>query len=114
LDPATETVAAAFARRGFALVVHQGPTSVDQVLEGVRASGAQTVLLAEGGAPNDVRRLTWALHEIVEYPLAIGRNDPLEREGDWGEPFRIHADDGEEKLIRLAEFCRQGLLRGEK
>jgi hypothetical protein len=112
LDGLTAEVAAVFARCGFAVVVHSGPASVPDVLEGVRLSHALSVLLSPGLGP-ETRQLATALDDVVEFVMAVGKDGPNEREGDRREPFRIHPDDGEERMVWLAGFVRRGLQGAE-
>jgi hypothetical protein len=113
LDPLTEQVAAAFARCGFAVIVRPGSPSVGSVLEGVRRSEALSVLLSAGGQESELRAMTAKLYDAVEYVMTVGKDPPppaQQREGDIYDPFRIHPDEGEERMARIAEFVRRGLL----
>jgi hypothetical protein len=111
LDPATETVASVFGRHGFRVVVHAGPASVAEVLGGVHRSGAQSVLLSEGGSNSDLRSLTKALvDDVVEWVMAVRKNPPEAGEGDWYEPFAIHPDEGEDRMVTTARFVWRALL----
>jgi hypothetical protein len=113
LDPLTQDVTAAFARCGFTIVVHSAPASVASVLEGVHRSEAPSVLLSAGAQEGELRQMCRALRDTVEYVMAVGRHPrPVaeQREGDRYDPFRIHPDEGEERLASVANFVRGGLL----
>lgn len=105
---ATE-VTAAFAQCGFRVAIHAGPASVADVLKGVRSSDASTVLLCEWRSDVETRALVKALKEVVEYVIAVGDNSPDTREGDPGEPFLVHPDEGADRFLWVARFVSSGL-----
>lgn len=114
LDPFTEEVAGAFARGGFDIVVHAGPSSVTAVVDGTRRSDSLSVLLSSDGHEPELRALTRALvDDGATYVVAVGTH-PLpeaeQREGDRADPVRIHPDEGSERLAWLVGFMRRGLI----
>jgi hypothetical protein len=111
LDSATAAVADVFARRGFAIAVHRGTISVAEVLDGVRRSGALSVLLSRGGRDSEIRLLTRAMRDdVVDQVMSVIETPPESREGDRGVPFPIHPTEGEERMVWLADLVWRDLL----
>jgi hypothetical protein len=111
LDGPTEKVMSVFADCGFSNVAHGGPVDALHVTEGVRRANASSVLLSTGGQ-DEVKAMAKALVDTVDYVIAVGRVPTEDREGDRSQPFFIHPDEGEERIVWLASFIRNGLSQG--